>query len=83
MGVGELAVVKFAGRKRPYTIAEIAQKRCVACGHQARYQWQCCANGNRWLPLCRQCDVALNEAALAIMRVPGRAKMLAAYRRRA
>lgn len=75
--------MKYVGRKRPYTVGEIVKRQCITCGAQAKYQWQCCANGNRWLPVCRACDIALNEAALAVMRVPGRAVLLARYRRRA
>jgi hypothetical protein len=73
--------MKFVGRKKPYTVAEMRLKSCCACGGQAVHQWQCCANGNRWLPLCLPCDVALNEVALAFLRIPRRAALLSAYRR--
>ena len=74
--------MKFVGRKLPYTKAEIATKACVGCGAPSVHQWQCCANGNRWLTLCLSCDVALNEMVLAFLRIPRRAGMLAAYRRK-
>lgn len=74
--------MRFTGRKKPYTNGEIARRKCF-CGGQAVYQWNCCANGNRWVPVCREHDIQLNEVAMAVMQIPGRARLLAAYRRRA
>jgi hypothetical protein len=70
------------GRKKPYTQVEIAKQRCP-CGRPARYQWNCCAINNRWVPVCRDCDVGMNEMVLAFFRVPERARLMAAYRRAA
>jgi len=69
------------GRKRPYTQAEIGRVKCC-CGSLAAFQWNCCAIDNRWVALCRDCDVGLNEMALAFFRVPDRDKLIARYRRR-
>lgn len=74
--------MKFVGRSRPYTVAEMKRRRCYVCGARAIHQWQCCANDNRYIPLCLSCDIALNEMALAFFRIPGRATMMAAYRKR-
>jgi hypothetical protein len=59
-----------AGRSEPYTERGIGRLACVRCGHRAEYQWQCCADGNKWRPICGTCDVALNLLALEFMRDP-------------
>lgn len=69
------------GRKRPYTQAEITKSRCI-CGRRAAFQWNCCAIDNRWVALCKDCDIGLNEVALAYFRVPGRQQLIARYRKR-
>ena len=68
------------GRKKPYTNEEIAELPCVGCGQPAVHQWNCCANENRWMAICLNCDVALNEIFLAFIRMPGRHKTLKRYR---
>jgi hypothetical protein len=75
-------MTSFFGRKEPYTVSEIKRKTCF-CGKRAIFQWQCCANGNRWVPLCREHDIQLNEIAMAIMQIPGRRELLTKYRRQA
>lgn len=70
------------GRIKPYTVEEIRKASCVGCGRKSRHQWNCCANDNRWIPVCIECDVALNEMTLAFFRVPKRASLLATYRKR-
>lgn len=72
----------FTGRRTPYTTRGIARKRCVRCGARAVSQWSTCANGNRWLPLCRECDVAVNELVLRYLNVPNWPALIKAYERR-
>lgn len=67
------------GRKKPYTEAEIMRQRCP-CLRRASHQWNCCAIGNRWVPVCDDCDIGLNEMVLAFFRVPDRAALLTKYR---
>jgi hypothetical protein len=74
--------MKRVGRKRPYFADEMKRQKCRACGKQAVHQWNCCANDNRWVPVCLDCDFALNEMALAFFRVPGRVALMTRYRRR-
>lgn len=69
------------GRKRPYSQAEIGKVRC-RCGKPGAYQWNCCAIENRWVPVCKDCDIGLNEIVLAFFRVPDRDKIVARYRRK-
>lgn len=57
-------------RSKPYTAAGINRCACIRCGAQATYQWQICADGNNYRPLCVACDVALNRAVLKFMRHP-------------
>jgi hypothetical protein len=71
------------GRIRPYTIEEFRKfVPCAGCGKRSVHQWSCCANYQRKIPVCLDCDIALNEMALAFFRAPGRVKLLANYRRR-
>jgi hypothetical protein len=42
----------------------------VRCGEPARFQWNCCADGNLWRPLCLSCDVELNAMVLRWMGDP-------------
>lgn len=51
-------------RKKPYTEAGIQRLACIRCGNQAKFQWQICADGNNYRPLCAACDVALNRMVL-------------------
>lgn len=69
----------FHGRRRPYTVRGVRRRPCSRCGVPARFQWSACANGNRYVPLCPDCDIALNRLALHFMRVPNADALLAAY----
>lgn len=62
-----MAVTKRAGRKEPYTSIGILRMACVRCGDQAQFQWNACADGNLWRPICLECDVALNKLVLQWM----------------
>lgn len=54
-------------RTKPYTVIGIRRLPCFRCGAKAEHQWQVCADGNVWRPLCRPCDVALNRLVLTWM----------------
>lgn len=51
-------------RKEPYTERGIARMKCIRCQSPAFATWQICADRNRFRPLCRACDVALNRLVL-------------------
>lgn len=51
-------------RREPYTEKGISRAPCCRCGKPSAYQWQCCATGNKWMPLCTDCDIGLNRAML-------------------
>ena len=57
-------------RTKPYTAEGIRRLRCIRCGAQARTQWQVCADGNQYRPLCLDCDFELNEMVMAWMGLP-------------
>lgn len=51
-------------RKRPYTARQLKGCKCFRCGDSAEYQWNACADGNTWRPLCAKCDLGLNVLVL-------------------
>jgi hypothetical protein len=67
-------------RREPYTDAGVRRLPCFRCGKAAEFQWSVCAAGNLHHPLCRRCDVALNELVLNWMGHPERDRLIAAYR---
>lgn len=64
-------------RKTPYTEVGIKRLDCIRCGDKAIHQWQICADGNNFRPICDPCDIKLNTTVLKFMRHP-HAKQLAA-----
>jgi hypothetical protein len=72
--------IGFVGRRRPYTAIGIGRKKCCRCGEKAVYQWNCCANGNWWVPLCVKCDVAINRVMLRFMRHPNERLLMERYK---
>ncbi len=69
------------GRRKPYTVIGIRRLPCARCGQPARHQWQICADGNLYRPICNPCDVALNRAVLEFMGDPEAAEKIATYER--
>lgn len=55
------------GRKKPFSDKEIEKCECVRCGKPARFQWNACADGNTWRPMCEQCDIMLNAVVLKFL----------------
>lgn len=51
-------------RTEPYTEIGIRRLPCFRCGSPARFQWQICADGNQYRPICTLCDVVLNALVL-------------------
>lgn len=73
------------GRREPYTEAGIVRVLCarVGCGNRAFFQWQVCADGRLYRPLCRRCDIELNDMVLKFMGDPQRKEKMEKYARRA
>jgi hypothetical protein len=68
-------------RKKPYTEIGIRRLKCFRCGKPAMHQWQICADGNQYRPICEECDIALNEMVLKWMGFPDWQEKVAAYKR--
>jgi len=56
--------VKYKGRKKPYTAVGIIRVPCTRCGESSMFQWQVCANKNRYSGVCYKCDIMLNRKTL-------------------
>jgi hypothetical protein len=69
----------FHGRRKLYTAIGIKRLKCARCGQKAIHQWSVCANDSRQLPICLDCDIALNRLALEFMRIPNVDELMAAY----
>jgi len=70
------------GRRKPYTGMGVSRLPCVACGQPAVHQWQVCADGNLYRPVCLVCDAALNRMVLRFMRDPDADTKVRRYRER-
>lgn len=68
------------GRRQPYTETGIKRLPCVRCGKPATQQWQICADGNLFRPICTECDVLLNEMVLRFARDPEVQEKIERYR---
>lgn len=55
---------KLHGRRQPYSVIGIKRLPCFRCGAPAVHQWQICADGNLYRPLCLDCDIELNALVL-------------------
>ncbi len=63
-------------RRTPYTEIGIRRKKCYRCGKRSTTQWQICSLKREFLPLCPDCDIALNELVLRFMRLPKNLRQL-------
>jgi hypothetical protein len=72
------------GRKRPYTEVGVRRLPCAfaGCPNRAEHQWQVCADGNLFRPVCLEHDYELNRVALEAMGGPDVPAKLRAYRAR-
>lgn len=69
-------------KRKPYTEEQIAELPCYKCGKKSTFQWNACADGNIWRPLCKACDVALNVLVVQFLDPEGWVAKLKAYCRR-
>lgn len=68
-------------RRRPYSEIGIRRIPCARCGQPSAFQWNICADGNRYRGLCAPCDVALNALVLSFIRDPEARAKIARYAR--
>lgn len=66
--------------ERPYTARGIKRCPCVRCSRPAHATWQVCADERRHRPLCKECDIALNELVLRWAGDPEWQAKIAVYR---
>lgn len=68
-------------RRHPYTQIGIRRLKCfrAGCSNRAATQWQICADGRAFRPLCLECDVELNRMVLEWAGFPDAAEKLARY----
>jgi len=69
------------GRKKQYTEIGLRRLPCARCGDPAYSQWQTCADGNLWRPICKKCDIKLNLLVLVFMGDPEIDEKMEAYRK--
>lgn len=55
------------GRRVPYTETGVRRLPCFRCGSKAEHQWNVCADGGLYRPICLGCDVELNQMVLRWM----------------
>jgi hypothetical protein len=67
------------GRRTPYTQTGVRRVPCFRCGQPAEHQWQVCADGNLYRPLCGPCDVKLNALVLSFMQHPRMEQLMEVY----
>lgn len=67
-------------RKRPYTEKALRRMKCIRCGERAFAQWNICADGNVYRPICASCDVELNTLVMRWAFGDARETDIAAYR---
>jgi len=66
-------------RLKPYTEIGIKRMLCFRCKKKAHTQWQICADGNQWRPICVMCDIDLNRLVLEFMRDKDVERKMAIY----
>ncbi len=71
------------GRTKPYTERGIRRIPCPRCGKPSVHQWQICATGRIFMPMCAKCDVELNEYILTFFNYPNREALMDTYIRKA
>ena len=66
-------------RLKPYTEIGIKRLLCFRCKKKAHTQWQICADGNQYRPICVMCDIDLNRLVLEFMKDPEVEMKMAIY----
>jgi NAD-dependent SIR2 family protein deacetylase len=61
--------MNYLGATEPIELDALWGTACVRCGAPSQCQWAICANDGRYLPLCLDCDIALNRVVLAFLNV--------------
>lgn len=67
-------------RLTPYTDKGIQRVACARCGKPSSAQWNICAIGPQFLPMCKACDIDINRLVLQWIKHPDATKLLAQYK---
>lgn len=76
------AVLMQRRRRKPYTQIGIRRLACVRCGSIPTQQWNICADGNVYRPICTECDIAINRLVLEFIGDPDVEAKMEAYAER-
>ena len=68
------------GRRKPYTELGISRVPCARCAEPSEFQWEVCANDNRWMGVCKECDIELNSMVLIFFGLRNQRALMNAYR---
>ena len=68
------------GRRKPYTEIGISRIPCARCGEPSAFQWQVCADNRLYRPICKKCDIFLNEMVLKWFGFPDWEEKITAYK---
>ena len=74
--------MKYYGRKKQYTKIGISRVPCSRCGNPSYTSWGACANGNYYVGMCLDCDIAINRLVLKYMRIPNYRELMKEYERK-
>ena len=68
-------------RKSPYTEIGIKRLKCFrkSCSNKADSQWQICADGRTYRPICKECDIRMNRLVLEFMEFDNIDKLMKEY----
>jgi NAD-dependent SIR2 family protein deacetylase len=67
----------------PYTRRSIKRAQCVRCGERASDAFTICAAGtHRQLPVCKECDIAINAMIVRFLGFPDAEQMIETYARK-
>ena len=53
---------------------------CARCGKPSEQQWQICADGNQYWPICSQGDVVLNYLVMDFMEMADKDTKIQRYK---
>lgn len=61
--------MNYLGTPEPIPLDELWDVPCIRCGSPSQCQWAVCANDGNHLPLCLDCDIALNRLVLCFLNI--------------
>lgn len=59
--------VSISPKSEPIPLKDLWDIPCVRCGQPSQCQWSVCANNGQYVPMCIDCDIALNHLVLTFL----------------